>query len=182
MESAGERLPVIQPALLQLVLLSTAIALQVVGIVALVKLLLQRNGQERHQLAEERQGLTAGPADARCSVDTRDGEKESDTLMLSTEERELAGSQWLAPRCRVVCCCCFGGFICCTSNASNAAPFCTTLVALTERMQTVWRATDADRTNMSVAIVSMREQFGWDAAVEGQVLGSFFYGCKPCII
>ena len=62
------------------------------------------------------------------------------------------------------------------------APFCTTLLPLTERMQTGWRATDADRTNMSVAIVSMREQFGWDAAVEGQVLGSFFYGCKPYII
>lgn len=33
---------------------------------------------------------------------------------------------------------------------------------------------------MSVAIVSMREQFGWDAAVEGLVLGSFFYGCELC--
>ena len=46
-------------------------------------------------------------------------------------------------------------------------------------MQLAWCAIDVDRTNMSVAIVSMREQFEWDAAVEGLVLGSFFYGCKP---
>ena len=176
-------MPVIQPVVLQLVLLGAAIALQVVVVVVLVKVLLQRRGQDGHQLAEERQGLTAGAADGRSSVDIRNGEKESDTLRLSAEEPELVDARWLAPRYRVVCCCCFGGFICCTSSASNAGAFlCTILLALTERIQTGWRATDADRTNMSIAIVSMREQLEWDAAVEGQVLGSFFYGCKPLFL
>ena len=50
-----------------------------------------------------------------------------------------------------------------------------------DRVQTGRRATDVDRTNMSVAIVSMREQFGWDAEDQGLVLGSFFYGCELVI-
>ena len=38
-----------------------------------------------------------------------------------------------------------------------------------------------DRTNISVAIVVMRAEFGWSAAVEGQALAAFFYGyaCTP---
>ena len=51
----------------------------------------------------------------------------------------------------------------------------------TDRVQTGRRATDVDRTNMSVAVVSMREQFGWDAEDQGLVLGSFFYGCELVI-
>ncbi len=146
MESAGEDLPVVRPVILQLVLLSAAIALQVVGIVVLVKVLLQRRGQERHQLAEERQGLTAQPADGRSSVDIRDGEKESDTLRLSAEDPELEDSRWLPQRYRVVCCCCFGGFICCTSSASNAGAILHNTLA-TDGAHANWLACNRCRSN-----------------------------------
>eukprot|EP00729_Bicosta_minor_P013700 gene13700-24792_t len=33
-----------------------------------------------------------------------------------------------------------------------------------------------DRTNISVAVVPMAEQYGWDSVQQGNVLGSFFWG------
>lgn len=138
----SQQLPVHQPPssiAVQLVLLSAAVALQVVAVTVLVKLLLQKSrAQEHQQLAEERQGLTADPADGRSSVEIRDSQKESDVLRPRTEGHDSSGSPWLAPRHRVVVGCCFGGFICCTSSsASIAAPFCKRLFRLIERVQTL---------------------------------------------
>lgn len=139
----SQQLPVHEPPnsiAVQLVLLSAAVALQVVAVTVLVKLLLQKSrpAQEHQQLAEERQGLTADPADGRSSVEIRDSQKESDVLRPRTEGHDSSGSPWLAPRHRVVVGCCFGGFICCTSSsASIAAPFCKRLFRLIERVQTL---------------------------------------------
>ena len=126
MESTGEQTTPYQPpsiVLTQLLLLSAAIALQIVAIIILVKVLLHRRrhtGQERQHVAEERQGLTAGAVDLRSSVDNRDNKTDSDHLSGRAEDN-LDGSGWLAPRYRVVCGCCFGGFICCTSSVSTAS-------------------------------------------------------------
>ena len=138
----SQQLPVYQPPssiAVQLLLLSAAVALQVVAVIVLVKLLLQKSrAQERQQLAEERQGLTADPADGRSSAEIRASQKESDVLRHRAEGHHSGGSPWLAPRHRVVVGCCFGGFICCTiSSASIAAPFCERPFRLIERVQTL---------------------------------------------
>lgn len=33
-----------------------------------------------------------------------------------------------------------------------------------------------DRVNISVAILPMAEEFGWDASTQGAILSSFFFG------
>jgi len=35
----------------------------------------------------------------------------------------------------------------------------------------------ADRTNLSVALVAMRLEFGWSGATSGSLLSAFFIGC-----
>ena len=40
----------------------------------------------------------------------------------------------------------------------------------------------ADRVNISIAVVDMKQTFQWDMATQGFVLSSFFWGCEwlPC--
>ena len=40
----------------------------------------------------------------------------------------------------------------------------------------MWLVCYADRTNISLAIIEMEEEYGWDHAVDGVVLSSFFWG------
>ena len=40
---------------------------------------------------------------------------------------------------------------------------------------TMWLVCYADRTNISLAIVEMEEEFGWSESVDGVVLSSFFF-------
>lgn len=34
----------------------------------------------------------------------------------------------------------------------------------------------ADRSNIAIAIIPMSKEFGWDAAIEGAIFSTFFYG------
>jgi hypothetical protein len=137
--SADEQLAAADPARTiarQLVLLSAAVALQVVAVSILVRLLLQRRGVERqrgYRVAEETEGLTAGAGgsdgDAGEAGSQRgaEGAKDLDPasggdIVGGAIDSEAGPSSWLAPRHRVVCCCCFGGFICCTSDGSASRP------------------------------------------------------------
>ena len=132
--SADEQLAAADPARTiarQLVLLSAAVALQVVAVSILVRLLLQRRGVERqrgYRVAEETEGLTAGAGggdrDAGEAGSQRgaEGAKDVDPASDGAIDSEAGPSRWLAPRHRVVCCCCFGGFICCTSDGSATRP------------------------------------------------------------
>lgn len=36
----------------------------------------------------------------------------------------------------------------------------------------------ADRVNISIAVVDMKQTFHWDMATQGLVLSSFFWGCE----
>ena len=43
-------------------------------------------------------------------------------------------------------------------------------------MCSAWIVAYSDRTNISLAIIEMEEEYGWDHAVDGVVLSSFFWG------